>query len=116
MLAFRSQTLARSCAVQVESNFLRKGISLLLDFTQLIVVRLYISRAEVPGYLPPNVMQRLQALDWEVFNDECGQEFALVYRLFPQERVSGLECELTEVLEALGAPRKHSWKLDPVYS
>lgn len=105
-----------SCAVQVESTMLLKGISLLVDFGQPIAVRLYFSRREIPGFLPPLVKQELVSLGWEIYNDVLGEEFALVYRMFGQGLDIRIEDEVTKALETLGAPKKHSWKLHPVYS
>lgn len=116
MLNRASEDSTISCAVQVESTMLLKGISLLVDFTQPTVVRLYVSRKEIPGFLPPSVKQELLSLEWEIYNDVLGEEFVLVYRMFDRGLDISIEDEVTKALETLGAPKKHIWKLHPVYS
>lgn len=116
VLENRAHTLARSCAVQVESSLLVKGISLLVDFTQPIVVRLYISRKEIAGFIPSGIKEQLRSQAWRIYNDELGQEFALLYRLFHDDVDDQLSYEITKALETLGAPQKHTWKLHPVYA
>jgi hypothetical protein len=105
-----------SCAVQVESTMLQKGISLLMEFTQPIAVRLYLSRREIPGFIPRDIKERLWSRGWEITNDQLGQEFALVYKLFSEDGDGKLEEEITQALETLGAPQKHTWKLHPTYA
>lgn len=101
--------------VQVESNLVTRGLSLIVDFREKTVARIYLARKEIPGYLPFKSRDLLAALGWNADSDNYGQEFALVWKIYPSLEISQIANDLASALEALGAPQKHHWKLKAKY-
>ncbi len=92
-----------------------RGLSLIFQISVEPIAWIYISRKEIPGYIPFSAVELLNQGGWYISNDDYGQEFAVVWKRFFGEDYSTLTRSLAFAIKALGAPQKHSWKLEAIY-
>lgn len=97
--------------IQVDSTLVAKGLSLIVNFGQTVVARIYVARREIPGFLPFDSTDLLMAIGWKVGSDSYAYEFSLVWKSYPSFEIAQVAEDLARALEALGAPQKHHWKL-----
>jgi hypothetical protein len=102
-------------AIQVNSNMVARGLSLIFQISVEPIAWIYVSRKEIPGYIPFSSVELLNQGEWFISNDYYGQEFAVVWKRFSGEDQLTLTRSLAFALEALGAPQRHSWKLEAIY-
>lgn len=98
-------------AAQVESTLVARGLTLIIEGTSSVTSWIYISRREIPGFIPWTLQAKLQSEGWAISNDVYGEEFACVWRRFSGNDVQALAEAICVGLELLGAPQKSSWHL-----
>ena len=98
-------------AIQVASDLVDRGLSLIVQITPEPTAWIYFSRKEVPGYLPPRALHALNSEGWFIANDFYGEEFAFAWKRFSNYDRMVVPKSLTFALEVLGAPQKHTWAL-----
>ena len=98
-------------AIQIKSDLVVRGLSLIVQMSDELTAWIYISRKEIPGYIPIRCVQALKADDWFISNDEYREEFAVAWKRFSNYDKMLVPKSITWALEALGAPQKHTWEL-----
>ena len=106
---------ANYLTVQVPSNSLSKGVSLIVDAREAINIRLCYARAEMGGFMPPKVHESLTGNGWTVSGDSYGQEFAVVACTLESMDFRRVAAVIGTGLEILGVPQKTHWSLAPDY-
>lgn len=101
-------------AAQVESTLVSRGLSLIVQGGEKLTAWIYLSRKEIPGYIPIQRNLELQNHGWTIANDVLGAEFAFTWKCFDSNDLQALAEDICRALEFLGAPQKNSWKLSPV--
>jgi hypothetical protein len=101
-------------AVQIDSEIATSGLSLLIDFENRLL-QIYLARGDIPGYLPGKATSLLLESGWSVYNDHYGEELALVWKKYGDFAESQIIEQVVFALEALGAPRRKVWSLEPMY-
>jgi hypothetical protein len=102
-------------AVQVESELVAKGLSLLLVRSEPFTAWVYLARNEIPGFISHTVADRLHQSGWNILDDRYGTEFAIVSKELFGTHPMDLATELAHGLEAVGAPQKYKWELRAEY-
>jgi hypothetical protein len=102
-------------AIQVNSDMVMRGLSLIVRISNEPTAWIYISRKEIPGYIPIRSISALNAGGWFIANDLYGEEFAFAWKRFPNYALNSAPTSIASALEALGAPQKHTWELEAVY-
>ena len=98
-------------AIQVKSDLVVRGLSLIVRITTEPTAWIYFSRKEIPGYVPIRALNALNSAGWLIANDFYGEEFAFAWKRFPNYDSIIVAKTLAYALEALGAPQKHNWAL-----
>lgn len=98
-------------AVQIKSDLVVRGLSLVVRISDEPAAWIYLSRKEIPGYIPIRCLRELHADSWFISNDEHGEEFAVTWKRFSNLDKTLLTKSIARALEALGAPQKHTWEL-----
>lgn len=101
-------------AIQVKSELVARGLSLIIRIKTETTAWIYFSRKEIPGYLPIRALEALNSDGWSVSNDFYGEEFAVAWKRFPNYDGILLPNSLAFGLEALGAPQQHVWTLEAI--
>lgn len=98
-------------AIQIKSDLVVRGLSLVVRISNEPTAWIYLSRKEVPGYIPIRCIRELHADGWFISNDEHGEEFAVTWKRFSNLDKILVPKSIAGALEALGAPQKHTWEL-----
>lgn len=98
-------------AIQIKSDLVVRGLSLIFRMSNEPTAWIYLSRKEIPGYIPIRCIQALNADGWFISNDEYRKEFAVAWKHFSNYDKMLVPKSITWALEALGAPQQHKWEL-----
>jgi len=98
-------------AIQIKSDLVVRGLSLIVRISNEPTAWIYLSRKEIPGYIPLRCIRELHTDGWSISNDEHGEEFAVTWKHFSNFDKILVPKSITWALEALGAPQKHTWEL-----
>lgn len=98
-------------SVQVPSDLVAKGLTVLLRTEPDPEVWIYLARKEIPGYIPNASYGLLLESGWQVSGDFFGNEFASASKSLSGQDTLGWAKELVAGLEALGTPQRRAWNL-----
>jgi hypothetical protein len=101
--------------IQVKSDLVSRGLSLIFHHASEPTAWIYISRKEIPGYLPNSAKALLTTQGWSIANDIYGEEFAVAWKQFPSDDQTLVTTDIAHALEALGAPQRSKWHLEATY-
>jgi hypothetical protein len=101
--------------VQVESQLVSKGLTLFVSSATNPTAVIFLARKEIPGFIPLSVLARLHTAGWIVVDDSYQKEFSVVSKKLGEVELRDLAGQIVQGLEALGAPQKHVWQLNPEY-
>jgi hypothetical protein len=104
-------------SAQIPSGLVAKGLTLVLklDTPRGVTASIFLARPEIPGFLPISVARKLNDFGWTIYNDDYGQQYAVISRSFPSLEISATAGDIAIALETLGAPQKKAWELRPFF-
>lgn len=102
-------------AIQVESDMVARGLSLIVRIDHEPAAWIYVSRKEIPGFLPIRSVHALHSDGWSISNDSYGEEFSFAWKRFLNYDPVIVPKSIACALEALDAPQKHTWELEAKY-
>ena len=101
--------------VQVPSQTLAKGISMIVRADSSLEVQLYYAREEIGGFMPPKIRGELTHLGWLIVGDVYQRKYAGAIATFDRSDYVNAAVDICRALELLGAPQKKEWTLEPAY-
>ena len=100
-------------SVQMPSQRLTKGVSLIVRSGDKVQIKLFYARSEMGGSMPPQIFADLTGAGWQISADVYGQKYVGVTLSLTSVDFNTVANIVCHALEKLGVPQRKKWKLNP---